>query len=67
MRERSLFLERLVGVPKTTNSLYSLPVFRNLVKEMEVVSPNQVWVSDITYIRTDQNDWGYGTHNLFDL
>jgi transposase InsO family protein len=29
-------------------------VFHNLVKGMEVVSPNQVWVTDITYIRTDE-------------
>jgi len=39
---------------KTTNSRHSLPVFRNLVVEVEPTTPNQVWVSDLTYIRTDQ-------------
>ncbi|MDR2210312.1 MAG: IS3 family transposase, partial [Spirochaetaceae bacterium] len=54
LREKSLMLERLPGMPKTTNSRHSLPVFHNLVSGMEVVSPNQVWVADITYIRTDE-------------
>ena len=35
---------------KTTNSHHSLPVFENLIKDLEVENPNQVWVSDITYI-----------------
>jgi transposase InsO family protein len=54
LQEKSLVLERLMGVPKTTNSRHSLPVFHNLVKEMELVAPNQAWASDITYIRTDE-------------
>jgi transposase InsO family protein len=29
-------------------------VFRNLVKGMELVRPNQVWAADITCIRTDE-------------
>jgi transposase InsO family protein len=29
-----------------------LPVFHNLIKDLELAAPNQVWVSDITYIRT---------------
>jgi transposase InsO family protein len=31
-----------------------LPVFRNLIKDIEVTGPNQAWVADITYIRTDE-------------
>lgn len=38
---------------RTTNSSHSLPVFQNLAREVEVTGPNQVWVSDITYVRTD--------------
>jgi transposase InsO family protein len=38
--------------PKTTNSRHSLPVFENLVSEREATAPNQIWVSDLTYIRT---------------
>jgi len=40
--------------PKTTNSRHSLPVFTNLVANMELTAPNQVWVSDLTYIRTQE-------------
>jgi transposase InsO family protein len=40
--------------PRTTNSRHSLPVFRNLIGGVETTGPNQVWVSDITYIRTAQ-------------
>ena len=38
--------------PKTTNFNPNLPVFRNLIKGSKVTSRNQVWVADITYIRT---------------
>jgi putative transposase len=38
----------------TTNSRHSLPVFRNLIKELEPTAPNLIWVSDITYIRTQE-------------
>lgn len=38
--------------PKTTNFDPSLPIFRNLIKRREAAGPNQVWVADITYIRT---------------
>jgi transposase InsO family protein len=38
--------------PKTTNFDPNLPVFRNLIKGRKVIGRNQVWVADITYIRT---------------
>jgi transposase InsO family protein len=48
----------LVPPPKkscrTTDSRHSMPVFNNLVKDREITSVNQVWVSDITYIRTEE-------------
>ena len=37
---------------KTTDSYHQFHTYNNLVKDMEVTAPNQVWVSDITYIRT---------------
>ncbi len=52
LRNQGLLLEPLPKAPRTTNSRHSLPVFTNLVKDMEVTGPNQAWVSDITYIRT---------------
>jgi hypothetical protein len=41
LREKSLPPERLAGAPKTTNSWHSLPVFRNMVKDMAPTAPNQ--------------------------
>ncbi len=37
--------------PRTTDSVHAFPRFPNLVESLEVVRPDQVWVSDITYIR----------------
>jgi putative transposase len=37
--------------PRTTNSVHGFPRFPNLVESLEVVRPDQVWVSDITYVR----------------
>jgi len=31
-----------------------LPVFRNQLKELKVTEPNQAWVSDLTYLRTEE-------------
>lgn len=36
---------------RTTNSNHPFPRFANLVCDREVVSPDEVWVSDITYVR----------------
>ncbi len=36
---------------RTTDSQHPYPRYPNLVKELEVIYPEQVWVSDITYIR----------------
>ena len=36
---------------RTTNSDHPYPRYPNLVKELEICYPEQVWVSDITYIR----------------
>jgi putative transposase len=36
---------------QTTDSRHTLPVFPNLTKNRQVRAVNQVWVSDITYIR----------------
>ena len=52
LRNQGLLLDPLPKAPRTTNSKHSLPVFPNLVKDMELTDANQVWISDITYIRT---------------
>ena len=38
----------------TTDSRHPYPRYPNLVKELEITHPDQVWVSDITYIRLHQ-------------
>jgi putative transposase len=40
--------------PKTTNFNPNLPVFKNLIKRVKVTARSQVWVADITYIRTQE-------------
>lgn len=36
---------------RTTNSNHAFPRYPNLVKDLEISMPDQVWVADITYIR----------------
>ena len=53
LRKRGLLLEPVAAAyPRTTQSYHCLPVFRNLAKDLEVKAPNEVWVSDLTYLRT---------------
>ncbi len=52
LRNQALLLEPLPKAPRTTNSAHSHPVFPNLIKDMKASAPNQIWISDITYIRT---------------
>ena len=54
LKERGLLVPPLPKSYKTTNSRHSLPVFRNLLKDLQLSGSNQAWVSDITYIRTDE-------------
>lgn len=55
LREEGMLLEPIPAVyPSTTQSYHTLPVFRNLIRDLEVTGPNQVWVSDLTYLRTKE-------------
>jgi putative transposase len=42
----------------TTDSRHWMRKYANLIKHLEISRPEQVWVSDITYIRM-KNQWGY--------
>jgi transposase InsO family protein len=49
----------LCGAPperkcRTTDSRHDWPRYENLVKDLEIVRPEQVWVADITYVRLHQ-------------
>ena len=52
LRTKDLLVKRKKVSYKTTNSYHHFYKYNNLIKDMEVTVPNQVWVSDITYIRT---------------
>jgi len=55
LRENELLVPQLPRSSKTTNSRHTLPIVHNLVKDMEPTEPNQIWVSDITYIRIEDS------------
>ena len=42
----------------TTDSRHWMKKYTNLIKELVIIRPEQVWVSDITYVRL-VNQWGY--------
>jgi putative transposase len=49
----------LAGAPpprrtQTTNSQHAFPRYPNLVKDLKILRPDQVWVADITYIHLRQ-------------
>jgi len=54
LAEADLLVVPKPGTPRTTNSRHSLPVFPNLLADKVVCAPNEAWVSDLTYIRTDE-------------
>lgn len=54
LAERDLLVVPKPGTPRTTNSRHSLPVFGNLLAGTILSGPNEAWVSDLTYIRTDE-------------
>src|SRR5208282_4050000 len=51
-RDGLLLAPRPKVYPQTTSSYHCLPVFGNLVKDRVLKQPNEVWVSDLTYLRT---------------
>jgi putative transposase len=55
LKKAGLLVERKPSEwPKTTNFNPALPVFKNLIKRRQLSGRNQVWVADITYIRTQE-------------
>ena len=54
LRDNGMLVRRKPRKPRTTNSRHSLPVYRNLISGMQPSKPNQIWVSDLTYIDTEE-------------
>lgn len=55
LRAQELLLApKLTEYPCTTNSQHCLPVFTHQIKDRVLSQPNEVWVSDLTYLRTEE-------------
>lgn len=52
LRDSDMPVERDPAQPRTTNSYHTLPMFTNRIAERPASAPNQVWLCDLTYIRT---------------
>jgi len=54
LRFHGLLIRRRKRMVKTTDSNHWLKRYPNLIKQLFITGPEQLWVSDITYIRTLQ-------------
>jgi transposase InsO family protein len=52
LRDNNLLVKLKKYSCRTTNSYHRFYKYKNIIKELEITRPNQVWASDITYIRT---------------
>ena len=52
LRDNRLLIRRKKYSSRTTNSYHRFYKHDNIIKDLEINRPNQVWASDITYIRT---------------
>jgi len=53
LRRNGLLVRRRKIRVVTTNSFHWLRKYPNLIRDIKAIRPNQIWVSDITYIKTD--------------
>lgn len=51
MKEDNLLCAKKHFKPLTTDSNHNHKVYPNLIRDLEIMQPNQVWASDITYIQ----------------
>src|SRR6202035_3802567 len=56
--EHRLLIRRRKRKVFTTDSKHWMRKYCNLIKELVITRPEQLWVSDMTFIRV-QNQWGY--------
>jgi transposase InsO family protein len=52
LRDERMLVKKKKNFTKTTNSMHRFRKHPNLIENLEIKRPEQVWVSDITYIRT---------------
>jgi len=51
MKQHNLICKKKRFKPTTTDSNHNNVVYPNLIRDIDIVRPNQIWASDITYIR----------------
>jgi putative transposase len=51
MREKGLLRQAKRDKVYTTNSAHAFPRYKNLVANLDIIRPEHVWVSDVTYVR----------------
>lgn len=56
LKENDLLIKPRRRYVSTTNSKHWLKKYPNLIKQIAITGPEQVWVSDITYIKTDEGN-----------
>ena len=61
LRAEHLLIKPKRSYVKTTNSKHWMKKYPNLTKDIVITKPEQLWVSDITYIQTDSG------HNYLSL
>lgn len=59
MREMGLHQRRKKARHQTTNSQHAFPRYANLVKDLVVTQPDQVWVCDMTYVKLGSGQFVY--------
>lgn len=52
LRDNELLVRRKKYSSRTTNSYHRFYKYNNIIKNLKIKRPNQVWAADITYIRT---------------
>ena len=58
LRNEGMLIKKKKNYMRTTNSYHRFYKYPNLIKDIQINRAEQVWVSDITYIRTNQG-WLY--------
>ncbi len=58
LREHGLHIRQRKRKAVTTDSRHWMHKYNNLIKDLQVNGPEQLWVSDITYLRLT-SQWGY--------
>jgi len=59
MREKGLASLKRRAYKKTTNSRHQFARYENLVANLVIEKPDQVWVCDITYVRLGDGEFVY--------